>query len=307
MSADNPLPLHFLVAGDARVRWGVAASVGSILRVLPAGRRAEITVIDGGLPEALTRALTAQVERAGGGIRFLPFAWPAGCEAPALEGSRLAYARLLAADVIAAEFCLYFDSDLVLREDPTPLFQQAERAPEVPLWAVRNYPDHSYEYQLGRQTKELLSAATPEAVYFNSGFLLINLKAWRALDVAPRCFALAEKYQFICHDQDALNVLFFGNWRELPERWNFQLYERTRFPADAASLHYSGRNKPWHFGYASSAGKPFRDSLAAAGFPHWHAKPNVTEWLRNSRFRPFFSAALYHTRRLLGQGGVKRR
>ncbi|HEU5079045.1 MAG TPA: glycosyltransferase [Opitutaceae bacterium] len=299
--------LHFLLAGDARVRWGMAAAVGSILRVLPVERAAQITVIDGGLPPDLMARLTERVEAAGKQISFIPFRWPEGCNAPALEGSRLAYARLLASEVIDSDYCLYFDTDLVLREDPTPLFEAARRTPFVPLWAVQNYPDHSYEYQLGRQTNELLSAATVGAVYFNSGFLLINVKAWRDLDVAKRCFALAEQYQFICHDQDALNVLFVREWRELPERWNFQLYERTTFPLDAAALHYSGRNKPWHFGYPKAARRSFLEALAAAGFPRWRPKVNLTEWLRNSRFRPFFSAMLYNLRRAAGKNGVKKR
>ncbi len=307
MNPSQLTQLHFLLAADARIRWGLMAAIASICEALPKDQRAKITVVDGGIPPEMIDRLKKKIADTSKEIEFVPFRWPAGCDAPALEGSRLTYARLCAADLIDSDICVYVDADIVIRGDLTPLFAQARAEPSVPLWAIRNRPDDSFINQLGRQSQELVAGVPADQAYFNAGFLVINLARWRELNIARTGFELAAKYQFISHDQDALNVIFRGEWRELPDRWNYQLIDRTSFPADTAVLHYSGRNKPWHFGYHSGARAPFRHALATAGWPRWRSKPNLKEWLRNSRWRSFFSSMVYKVRTACGLEGIKRR
>ena len=299
--------LHFLLAADGRIRWGLMAAIASILKTLPEGQRAKITVVDGGIPVDLIARLKSQFTDNSKEIEFVPFRWPDGCEAPALEGSRLTYARLCAADLIESDICVYVDADIVVRSDLSPLFARARADNSAPVWAARNRPDDSFHSQLGRQSAELVAGVPSNELYFNAGFLVINLARWRELNVAKLGFDLAAKYQFISHDQDALNVLFRGHWKELEDRWNYQLIDRTTFPADTAVLHYSGRNKPWHSGYPTRVLTPFKQALKAAGWPRWRAPFSLKEWLRNSRWRPFFSSLQYRLRRARGLEGIERR
>lgn len=299
--------LHFLLAADGRLRWGLMAAIASICETLPTAQRAKITVVDGGIPDEMVARLKAQFAVKNKEIEFIPFRWPTGCSAPALEGSRLTYARLCAADVIDSDICVYVDADMVVRSDLSPLFAQAKTDMSVPVWARRNRPVDSFHSQLAPQNAELVAGVPEDALYFNAGFLVINLARWRELNVAQLAFDLAAKHQFLYHDQDALNVLFRGQWKELDERWNYQLIDRTTFPADTAVLHYSGRNKPWHSGYSRSLRAPFKQALKAAGWPHWRAPFNLTEWLRNSRLRPFLSRMQYRLRKARGLAGIERR
>ncbi|HEY9153713.1 MAG TPA: glycosyltransferase [Opitutaceae bacterium] len=299
--------LNFLLAADGRIRWGLMAAIASICETLPKSQRAKITVVDGGIPADMITRLKNQYADGTKEIEFVPFRWPAGCDAPALEGSRLTYARLCAADLIDSDVCVYVDADIVVTGDLSPLFERARSDPSVPVWAARNRPDDSFHGQLARQNTELVAGVPESELYFNAGFLVINLARWRELNVAKLGFDLAAKYQFISHDQDALNVLFRGQWRQLEDRWNYQLIDRTSFPADTAVLHYSGRNKPWQCGYARHVRAPFKRALKAAGWPHWRAPWSLKEWLRNSRWRPFFSRMQYRLRRARGLEGIERR
>ena len=301
--------MHFLVAGDARVAWGIAGTVGSILRVVPPESKATVTIVDGGLPANLR----SRIESAFKGrealfrLRFVPFVWPKGNHAPPLEGSRLVYARFFAESCVDDAFCLYLDSDVILRENPAPLFTNAVAYPEVPLWAARNYPHDSFCHQIGRQADDLTANVPASTPYFNSGVLLLNVPLWRTQQLGARALALADQYNFIAHDQDALNVLLRDQWRELPERWNFQLFQRSEFPADTAALHYSGRNKPWHFGYPVAARQPFEAALSGLGWKHWRPRPNLFQWLHNSRLQPLLANWHSHLRRWTGRGPIKRR
>lgn len=307
-SADSD-GVHLVTAGDGRVAWGVAGVVGSALAVLPVGRPARVTVLDGGIPAGMKERLRAAARRRGDDfqLEFRPFEWPEVRTAPALEGSWMTYARLAIPRLVGSTYCLYVDADTVLLADPAPLIAEAAAAPDVSLWAGRNYPNGSYRQQLARQSPELVEGIGEEEPYFNGGVQVINVQAWRAAGVAERALALAVRHRFIAHDQDALNVCFRGAWRELPERWNYQLYDRRTWPAGAALLHYSGRSKPWHCGYPAAAAAPYRAALATAGWPRWRARPDLTEWLRNSGLRPWLAQWQFRLRRLAGLDGIKRR
>ncbi len=303
-------PLSFLTSGDAGVTWGLIAAVGSLVEILPAGTPFNLTVLDGGFPAHVCERLAGQAARRHGPaarLDFVPFHWPSHCRAPALEGSLLTYARLFVADHLKDDFCVYFDTDIVFLENPAPLLDAARARPGHPVWAVPNYPDARFQHQIGRQSAALAAGSAADEPYFNAGFLVINIAEWRRRDALGSCLALAEQHQFISHDQDALNVFFRREWARLPSRWNHQLYERHDIPADAALLHYSGRNKPWHCGYPPAARRPFVHALAGAGWPDWRPKFDLRQYLRNSSLRPLLARAHYSLRKAAGLSGTKPR
>jgi len=94
--------------------------------------------------------------------------------------------------------------------------------------------------------------------YFNAGVLLIDLPKWREQDITKRASYLAVHYPEKVReyaDQDALNMVFCGDWQRLSSRFNLmKAYiphdlpkrEFVRFLADKILIHYNGPLKPWH-------------------------------------------------------------
>ena len=57
--------------------------------------------------------------------------------------------------------------------------------------------------------------------YFCSAVMLINLEYWREHDAEARLIEFAKRDRIVyCHDQDALNYVFKGQWFALPPKWN---------------------------------------------------------------------------------------
>ena len=91
--------------------------------------------------------------------------------------------------------------------------------------------------------------------FLNSGILLINYKLW----IKNKCtFNFSKmlnerKADFDWHDQDILSIFFDGDYEELDESLNFNIYGKQRLDLDlyekidndAIIVHYSGKFKPW--------------------------------------------------------------
>nr|WP_113868646.1 lipopolysaccharide 3-alpha-galactosyltransferase [Brenneria salicis]NMN90074.1 UDP-glucose:(glucosyl)LPS alpha-1,3-glucosyltransferase [Brenneria salicis ATCC 15712 = DSM 30166]RBP59244.1 UDP-glucose:(glucosyl)LPS alpha-1,3-glucosyltransferase [Brenneria salicis ATCC 15712 = DSM 30166]RLM28300.1 lipopolysaccharide 1,3-galactosyltransferase [Brenneria salicis ATCC 15712 = DSM 30166] len=98
--------------------------------------------------------------------------------------------------------------------------------------------------------------------YFNSGFLLINLKSWYTYDITSRTMDMlknkevAEKVSY--PDQDILNMLLPEHILFLDKKYNTQFsinYELKCNPGETyphpindstVFIHYIGPTKPWH-------------------------------------------------------------
>jgi lipopolysaccharide biosynthesis glycosyltransferase len=94
--------------------------------------------------------------------------------------------------------------------------------------------------------------------YFNAGVLLIDLPKWREQEITKKASYLAVHYPEKVReyaDQDALNMVFCGEWQRLSPRFNLMKayiphdlpkQEFARFLADKVLIHYNGPLKPWH-------------------------------------------------------------
>lgn len=138
------------------------------------------------------------------------------------------------------ERVLYLDADLLvcgsLRDMwATPL--QNAYAAGVPDSYVRRT---GYDRSLGLR---------PEERYVNAGVLLLNLEAMRRENLTERLFAISAERSLRYMDQDAINLVFRGRIRPLPERYNVTSDSLRRkqapFRGHPAVLHYSGEWKPW--------------------------------------------------------------
>ncbi len=87
--------------------------------------------------------------------------------------------------------------------------------------------------------------------YFNAGMLVIDLLQWRESKVGARALQyLAEHPTTPYSDQDALNVVSQGAWKNIGDRWNYQNHYWTRIakmtPGERpAIVHFITAQKPW--------------------------------------------------------------
>lgn len=132
-----------------------------------------------------------------------------------------AYLRLFAAHFVKSDTnkIIYLDVDMILLEDISILWNISlegyvvaavvDRTEKVsnPWGGIKNY-------------KEL--GLDPEAKYFNSGLLIIDIPKWQELNLTNRIIAcINENKQYASFpDQYGLNVILSNNWLELDPLWN---------------------------------------------------------------------------------------
>jgi lipopolysaccharide biosynthesis glycosyltransferase len=125
-----------------------------------------------------------------------------------------------------------------------------------------------------------------DGFYFNAGVILFDLEALRQTGVLDRALAILSNPDTPCEwaDQDALNIVLWGNCKQLHPKWNFQrkfLYDKgaawDRFVSDnrrPAIIHFTEGFKPWRrdewhpcgWLYLRSLLKtPFRNRVLSAG------------------------------------------
>jgi lipopolysaccharide biosynthesis glycosyltransferase len=150
-----------------------------------------------------------------------------------------AYLRLFASHFVASnvEKIIYLDADMILLEDISTLWNVdlqghvvaavVDRTEKVsnPWGGIKNY-------------KEL--GLDPEAKYFNSGLLVIDLAKWQEGDFTNKILTcINDNKQYASFpDQYGLNVVLVNNWLEIDPLWNC-------FPMSTAEhpylIHFIGR------------------------------------------------------------------
>lgn len=167
---------------------------------------------------------------------------------------------------------LYLDSDTFATDSIERLW--ALPLEDAPIGAVSNivHPcHHPHVRSLGLQPGQ----------FFNSGVLMLGLDEMRRRGSSEHLLRFARDHAdaLLWPDQDALNVVFAGQWRPLDLRWNAQnsiLYWR-RLAEDAAGVdavrraiqdpgivHFEGPTfvKPWHALCGHPRRAAYRETLA---------------------------------------------
>lgn len=170
---------------------------------------------------------------------------------------RAVWLKLLIPKIVHANRVLYLDADVILRADISDIWSVdlqdsyiAAVQDVVRLGGLQAAHKNIHELGLGALTN-----------YFNSGVMLMNLKAIRGagLDEALLTYASDPHTQKSMADQDTMNVIFQGAWLHIPLKWNvmYQLLMYRRFDSpynrtelnealDAPKiLHFCGPGKPW--------------------------------------------------------------
>ena len=253
--------IRIVVSTDERYAMPTAASVRSIIDSRAPGEALHIVVLASDLSAPtrarLLRSWTAEPSCA---VTFTPVDLTrfAGLPTTSAVGAQVTtgvYARLLIADLLPADWdrVIYLDSDTITRAPLSDLWTTDLHT--NPLGAVRDdyVPTIASPYGLPSWREAGLAAELP---YFNSGVLLLDLDAWRRDRLGEQAirYLLEHRADIRLFDQDALNAVAAGRWRQLDTIWNVTGYwrkpeRRTGAHRDilttARIRHFAGTGKPW--------------------------------------------------------------
>lgn len=172
--------------------------------------------------------------------------------------SRATLFRLLLPVVLAHDVrrLIYLDADTLITGSLLPLW-----ATELSAYQVAAVRDAGSPFAAGPSGTDWRALGLePGDPYFNAGVLLIDLDRWRSAQTSGKALDLLRENKPRWGDQDALNTVLRGHWKELPRRWNLQTLDvegrglawalwREDLEAalrDAAVIHYTEPVKPWH-------------------------------------------------------------
>ncbi len=159
------------------------------------------------------------------------------------------YYRLLLPDLIDGDRVIYLDCDTIVRRSLSELWNVDLRG--HPLAAVT---DFCLTYHMRNQglpivhkgkdilvddyALEVLDFDLTTTPYFNSGVLVMDLEAWRNMNVADRCIKFCQEAGALnTADQDAANHVLQGDFLRLDPRWNsFSYLYREYFPVPDQNL-----------------------------------------------------------------------
>jgi lipopolysaccharide biosynthesis glycosyltransferase len=250
--------MHVSLAADAAYAVPLAVTLASVALANPVDDVAA-TVLHDGIPEPLQERILR------GPAGRLHVHWQA-VDLAAVEGAHYTVGlspatlfRLLLPDLLPDERrIVHLDSDVLIVDSLRELWETDLE--EYAVAAVRDSNSPFPAGPCGTDWRGLgLAAATP---YFNAGMLVMHLDAWRAQRLGHRAIDVLRTSGKIARwsDQDALNTVLAGAWKELPRRWNVQSPDLegralawALWPDDVASaianpgmIHFSERYKPWN-------------------------------------------------------------
>lgn len=174
------------------------------------------------------------------------------------------YYRLLSPLILPrqVERVLYLDPDMLIINPLRPLWEQNLGGKVFAAASHTGLTEMANEINQRR--------LDTEHEYFNSGVMLIDLKAARSLVTAEdvfRCVSEHEK-ELILPDQDVFNMLY--GKQTLPVEdvlWNYDVRNYAKYLIrssgshdlnwvmdNTAVLHFCGKNKPWHADYKNPFG-----------------------------------------------------
>lgn len=281
----------------------------SLAHHLAPGRTADVYILSDGLSPALQARVQVSLP-ANLTLHWRP-AGPLDAGLP-LWGrmSATTYQKLLLADWLPPDLTrvLWIDCDMLVLADASQLWDTAA-APSAIAYAVADERVPLISSRFGVAAWREL-ALPQQAPHFNAGLLLVDLPAWRALDVRGRSLDYLRRFRDRVYfwDQEALNATLCGHWQPLPHQWNCHpSYVSSDTPP--AILHFSGNLKPWLFAGRTPHRLLYQQYLSRTD---WSAEPLPRSWrnavleryedsrLRQSLLIPLEQAAMV-TRRYLSR------
>lgn len=268
---------------DAAYAQPLAVMLRSLDESMPRDVELDVFVADDGLSAddhvRVERSLTSRMH-----LRWVAPRWPTNLVLPSWgRMPRTPFVKLFLEEWLPADTdrVLWLDSDLVVCSDPLALWR--EPFDGAALLAARDLrvPYVASRFGVAAWSELGLPAS---AEYFNSGVMMIDLAAWRALGVAEAAarYLVTYRDRVVFWDQEALNAALAGRWQRLPGRWNHDPtvdgVVATSDDAAPAIAHFCGRLKPWIYGAMGPYHARYFALLDATAWAGW--RPRVSRWRR---------------------------
>lgn len=187
--------------------------------------------------------------------------------------SKNAYLRLFLPEIANVDRMIYLDGDTIVTSSLLGLWNTDLEGASIGVIQDRlMYVDPSREC-MGYLHLE-------NAWMFNSGVMLLDMKKLRENGKFRECILWCAEHSDSLQmaDQDSLNVLFQHDKKELPARWNMQLFCNTiadkredaytryaglkgRAVPERGIIHFVGKYKPWHWEFRDRLGKYYWENL----------------------------------------------
>ncbi|MCZ0862469.1 glycosyltransferase family 8 protein [Methanocorpusculum vombati] len=155
-----------------------------------------------------------------------------------------AYLRLFAPNLLSGiDWVLYLDGDIVVTCDLAEIWYQEWWDENFSVAAVRDSCMFDWDKSIWKRHEEM---NVPHENYFNSGFLLMNLKKIRTeYNLKSTTEKILKKYpELPMPDQDLLNIAFSQDVKILPETYNNCVLFHPDNDYTNCIIHYIGE-KPW--------------------------------------------------------------
>lgn len=194
-----------------------------------------------------------------------------------------AYSRWLACEILPTDLTkvLYIDCDVIVTDGLSGLFEE-----ELSEYCAAAVLDKG-----NLEDMEIIGLA-PTRNYFNTGVLLINLEYWRKNAVLAALIEYGKNisWDFICPDQDMLNIKFSNVIKPLPLQYNifpeyfahnfkkrdklfripYDMEEIAYAKANPVIIHFAGK-KPWAYGKLIGGAMP-------RTFAHYYKVKKQSVW-----------------------------
>ena len=319
-SASQPTrddPIALVLAADEAFGMPLGVTMHSALHTLRAGRSAEVYVLDGGLKGETRARIRRIAEAQGASLTFVAL------DKTLYDDPRLRIEERFSLSTLARihmdralpsriRRAVYLDSDIVVENDLSRLW-------EVPFGdhVVLAVQDQFIPYVSARYGVQRWRALglSPDAPFFNSGMLVVNLPRYRDEQIGDQVFEYLLRHGDELNlgaDQEGFNAVLSGRWGPLDLRWNVLhvTYNPTRCRAvereegfriphetltrDPYVIHFTDDSKPWDPACMHPARHRFRWHLRRSGYLsrgeylRWHLGHDACRlfhWVRR-RSRP---------------------
>jgi lipopolysaccharide biosynthesis glycosyltransferase len=167
-----------------------------------------------------------------------------------------AFARLYLTEYLPATIprALWLDTDTIIKNDVTPLFDRVMQHPIAAAYDQKNFQEVYSEFVEAAEVSLHFRINWSERI-FNSGVLMVDLDRWRVDDTTQVLERMATSFPG-ADDQFLLNLVFHQKFDMLEGKWNFiglgeplSWWHGITLPsaadiAEARILHFTGRCKP---------------------------------------------------------------
>ena len=215
--------------------------------------------------------------------------------------SRAAHLRLFLDEILSdIDHAVYVDSDISSLTDISPLLALKPKA--APIVAA-----HDLHNMVNMLYRDRLLMSGP---YFNSGVMVLDLKAVRAERIFSQALRYAIDYPERCHfvDQDPLNAVLDGRWQTLDWRWNAMNFMSQLMPKQPFIRHFAGY-KPWapkKLGVEQRFVNEWRSDLTESPWPGRFQEEALKYRIRNI-FSPVTSAIGHLTKSMIYSNSQSKR